>query len=53
MPLRRAISSGWDGLVVPRPGRDPRLAAREVRMPMKNSDAEMNGHALDCARRSP
>jgi hypothetical protein len=35
--------TGWHGLVVLRPGQDPRLVAREVLMPMKNVGAEMNG----------
>ncbi|MFO0606048.1 MAG: RNase H family protein [Polyangiales bacterium] len=38
--------SGWHGLVVLRPGRPPRLVARETRMAMRNVGAEMNGLLL-------
>jgi len=36
-------STGWHGLVVLRPGQDPRLMAREIPMTTKNVGAEMNG----------
>lgn len=39
-------STGWHGLVVLRPGQDPRLVAREMQMPMKNVGAEMNAFLM-------